>query len=141
MTATIAEERHLAKQNSEEGMFAVFQGRNMLRFIIASWPKVTQQFVGLSVFNTYATYFCEYSNPLTCSLPLFDPDCCPLSSKRREQKSLPRYGHPRLCADPVNDLHSHTYGQIRPSALDRLPLRRDRRGSAMSRNRWVYGLQ
>lgn len=60
MTATIAEERILAECNSEEGPWAVFQGRNRIRFFIAAWPKIAQQLVGLSVFNTYATYFCEY---------------------------------------------------------------------------------
>lgn len=60
MTATIAEECILAERNSEEGHWAIFQGRNRLRFFIATWPKITQQLVGLSVFNTYATYFCEY---------------------------------------------------------------------------------
>lgn len=60
MTATIAEERIVAERNSEEGPWAVFQGRNRLRFFIAAWPKIAQQLVGLSVFNTYATYFCEY---------------------------------------------------------------------------------
>lgn len=60
MTATIAEERHIAKENRQEGIWAVFYGRNLLRWLIASWPKVVQQFVGLSVFNTYATYFCKF---------------------------------------------------------------------------------
>lgn len=59
MTATIAEERHFAKQNSQNGLWGIFRGRNRIRFVIAAWPKITQQFVGLSVFNTYATYFCE----------------------------------------------------------------------------------
>jgi SP family general alpha glucoside:H+ symporter-like MFS transporter len=59
MTATIAEERHLAKQNFQNGVLAIFRGRNLIRFVIAAWPKVTQQFVGLAIFNTYATYFCE----------------------------------------------------------------------------------
>ena len=31
MTATIAEERHQAKAESQEGQFAVFQGRNLIR--------------------------------------------------------------------------------------------------------------
>lgn len=57
--STIASERAAAKQNSELGPWAVFQGKNLLRFIIAAWPKITQQLVGLTVFNTYATYFCE----------------------------------------------------------------------------------
>lgn len=58
MTATVALERQQAEQNSELGQWAVFKGRNLIRFIIAGWPKITQQFVGLAVFNTYATYFC-----------------------------------------------------------------------------------
>jgi hypothetical protein len=61
MTATIMQERHIAQRDSQEGMWAVFQGRNLLRFLIAAWPKITQQFVGLSVFNTYATYFCTFT--------------------------------------------------------------------------------
>jgi hypothetical protein len=59
MSATIVEERRVAERDSQEGTWAVFKGRNLIRFIIAGWPKITQQFVGLSVFNSYATYFCK----------------------------------------------------------------------------------
>lgn len=59
MVATIKEEQRLAEQNSELGMRAVFQGRNSLRLLICAWPKITQQFLGLTVFNTFATYFCK----------------------------------------------------------------------------------
>ncbi|KAH7339191.1 general substrate transporter [Pyrenochaeta sp. MPI-SDFR-AT-0127] len=61
MSATVAHERLLADQNKELDTWAVFRGRNLLRFLISSWPKVVQQFVGLSVFNTYATYFFQYA--------------------------------------------------------------------------------
>nr|RBR01112.1 hypothetical protein FVER53263_10607 [Fusarium verticillioides] len=61
MTCTIALERQQAEQNSELGPWAVFKGRNLIRFIISGWPKITQQFVGLAVFNTYATYFFQYA--------------------------------------------------------------------------------
>ncbi|KAF5247604.1 hypothetical protein FANTH_6355 [Fusarium anthophilum] len=61
MTSTIALERQQAEQNSELGPWAVFKGRNLIRFIISGWPKITQQFVGLAVFNTYATYFFQYA--------------------------------------------------------------------------------
>ena len=61
MVATIEEERTLSKQQMQEGLFSVFQGRNAIRFLIASWPKITQQLVGLTVFNTYATYFFQYA--------------------------------------------------------------------------------
>ncbi|CRK30147.1 hypothetical protein BN1723_014518 [Verticillium longisporum] len=61
MNATIQMENDLAAKNKEEDMWEVFRGRNLIRFIICSWPKVTQQFVGLAVFNTYATYFFQYA--------------------------------------------------------------------------------
>ncbi|CRG86849.1 General alpha-glucoside permease [Talaromyces islandicus] len=61
MNNTIEEERRIAVQNSQLGMWSIFQGRNLIRFIIAGWPKITQQFVGLAVFNTYATYFFQYA--------------------------------------------------------------------------------
>ena len=57
MAATIEKEKELAHAGD---FFAVFRGRNLIRFIIASWPKITQQLVGLTVFNTYATYFCDF---------------------------------------------------------------------------------
>jgi hypothetical protein len=59
MTATVMIERQAAELNSELGQWAIFKGRNLLRFVIAGWPKITQQFVGLTVFNTYAVYFCK----------------------------------------------------------------------------------
>ncbi|GIJ90475.1 hypothetical protein Asppvi_009430 [Aspergillus pseudoviridinutans] len=61
MTSTVVHERIVAERNKEQGMWAIFKGRNMIRFIIAGWPKITQQFVGLAVFNTYATYFFQYA--------------------------------------------------------------------------------
>ncbi|KAJ5560572.1 hypothetical protein N7513_002971 [Penicillium frequentans] len=61
MDATVVEERRIAERNSEMGQMAVFKGRNLIRFLIASWPKITQQFVGLAVFNSYATYFFQYA--------------------------------------------------------------------------------
>ena len=59
MTSTVRVERQTAEINKEVGSWAIFQGRNLLRFIIAGWPKITQQFVGLTVFNTFAVYFCK----------------------------------------------------------------------------------
>jgi SP family general alpha glucoside:H+ symporter-like MFS transporter len=59
MAATVRVERITAEVNKEVGRWSIFQGRNLLRFLIAGWPKITQQFVGLTVFNTYAVYFCK----------------------------------------------------------------------------------
>ncbi|KAH6898009.1 general substrate transporter [Thelonectria olida] len=57
MDATCEMERHSTAEDSKQSIWVVFEGRNLLRFIISGWPKITQQFVGLAVFNTYATYF------------------------------------------------------------------------------------
>lgn len=57
MAATIDEERQLAIERGRTGQFAVFKGTNLKRFLIAMWPKFMQGFVGLTLFNTYATYF------------------------------------------------------------------------------------
>jgi hypothetical protein len=67
MDATVLQERRIAERNSEIGQMAIFKGRNLIRFLIASWPKITQQFVGLAVFNSYATYFCKFS----LTVPMF----------------------------------------------------------------------
>lgn len=75
MNATIAQEIAIAERNSEEGAWAVFKGRNFMRFIIAAWPKIAQQFVGLAVFNTYATYFCT---PSPACLLLYPSNVLPL---------------------------------------------------------------
>ncbi|TVY42986.1 Alpha-glucosides permease [Lachnellula occidentalis] len=73
MTATVLLEEQTAELNSEVGPWAVFQGRNLLRFVISGWPKITQQFVGLTVFNTFAVYFFQYagnSNPFLVTVIL-----------------------------------------------------------------------
>jgi SP family general alpha glucoside:H+ symporter-like MFS transporter len=59
MQNTITEQRHRAGETGKMPMKRIFMGLNGKRLIIALWPKLCQQFVGLSVFNNYATYFCE----------------------------------------------------------------------------------
>jgi len=62
MQNTIAEQRHRAGETGQMPLKRIFMGLNGKRLIIALWPKLCQQFVGLSVFNNYATYFCESRN-------------------------------------------------------------------------------
>jgi len=57
MENTINEQRHRAQYNKAIPLKEIFRGMNGKRLIIALWPKLCQQFVGLSVFNSYATYF------------------------------------------------------------------------------------
>lgn len=59
MKNTVAEQRRRSSYEGSIPMTAIFQGLNLKRLVIALWPKLTQQFVGLSVFNSYAAYFCE----------------------------------------------------------------------------------
>lgn len=42
----------------------MLKGLNLKRFLIGSWPKVLQQFIGLSVFSNYQAYFFQLAgNP------------------------------------------------------------------------------
>ncbi|KUL83520.1 hypothetical protein ZTR_10568 [Talaromyces verruculosus] len=100
MTATVAEERRIAKENAQEGIWAIFRGRNAVRFIIAAWPKITQQFVGLSVFNTYATYFFQYAgnkNPFLVTLIL---SCCQIIAMIFTSTLTDRFGRRPLTVWP-----------------------------------------
>ncbi|KAJ5205098.1 uncharacterized protein N7498_005977 [Penicillium cinerascens] len=100
MNATVAAEKVVAERNSEEGQWAVFRGRNFIRFIIASWPKVTQQFVGLAVFNSYATYFFQYAgnkNPFLVTVIL---SCVQLVSMMISATTTDRFGRRPLTVYP-----------------------------------------
>lgn len=56
---TIEEQRARANVVGKMPLRMIFQGLNLKRLVIALWPKLTQQAVGLSVFNNYSTYFCK----------------------------------------------------------------------------------
>ncbi|KAH8893632.1 putative MFS alpha-glucoside transporter [Thozetella sp. PMI_491] len=53
----IQHERKVAAEQRREKWYAIFQGTNARRTIIALWPATTQQFIGLKLFTTYGTYF------------------------------------------------------------------------------------
>ncbi|KAF2762654.1 general substrate transporter [Pseudovirgaria hyperparasitica] len=100
MAATIEKEQHTAQQNSEAGIWSVFQGQNLIRFLIASWPKITQQLVGLAVFNTYATYFFQYAgftNPFQVTVIL---GCVQLLSMLLTSTLTDRFGRRPLTVYP-----------------------------------------
>ncbi|KAJ6087608.1 hypothetical protein N7467_006522 [Penicillium canescens] len=100
MTATVAEERRIAKENAQEGMWAIFRGRNGVRFIIAAWPKITQQFVGLSVFNTYATYFFQYAGNKDPFLVTLILSCCQIIAMIFTSTLTDRFGRRPLTVWP-----------------------------------------
>ncbi|KAK6077039.1 MFS alpha-glucoside [Seiridium cupressi] len=100
MTATVEVERQQAELHKELGLFAVFKGRNLLRFVIAGWPKVAQQFVGLAVFNTYATYFFQAAgnkNPFLVTVIL---SCVQLISMILTATTTDRFGRRPLTVYP-----------------------------------------
>ncbi|WWC60692.1 uncharacterized protein I303_103268 [Kwoniella dejecticola CBS 10117] len=57
IAATIEKQREWDREAAAEGTLAIFKGLNGKRFLIGSWPKVLQQFIGLSIFSSYSAYF------------------------------------------------------------------------------------
>lgn len=54
LEATVDRQRAWSRETQAEGSLAIFKGLNRKRFLIGSWPKVLQQFVGLSIFSSYS---------------------------------------------------------------------------------------
>ncbi|SCZ98214.1 BZ3500_MvSof-1268-A1-R1_Chr3-2g06225 [Microbotryum saponariae] len=57
MKATIEHERIAAEKLKTGSFVNIFYGTNGWRTLIACWPKCCQQLTGLSLVNSYATYF------------------------------------------------------------------------------------
>ncbi|KIH95184.1 hypothetical protein SPBR_03440 [Sporothrix brasiliensis 5110] len=100
MRATVAAEHHQAELSNELGQWAVFQGRNLLRFIIAGWPKIAQQFVGLSVFNTYAAYFFQKAGSTDTFMVTIILSCVQLISMLVTAVTTDRFGRRPLTVYP-----------------------------------------
>ncbi|SCN84051.1 probable maltose permease (MalP) [Fusarium fujikuroi] len=54
---TFEHEREVAAQQKKEHWYAIFRGIDGLRTVISLWPNLTQQFIGLTLFATFGTYF------------------------------------------------------------------------------------
>ena len=54
---TVEHEKEVAQQQKAEHWYSIFRGTNGLRTIISLWPNLTQQFIGLTLFATFGTYF------------------------------------------------------------------------------------
>ncbi|CAK7233720.1 hypothetical protein SCUCBS95973_008691 [Sporothrix curviconia] len=100
MRATVAAERQEAEINNELGQWAVFQGLNRLRFLIAGWPKIAQQFVGLSVFNTYAAYFFQKAGSTNTFMVTIILSCVQLISMIGTAVTTDRFGRRPLTVYP-----------------------------------------
>ncbi|ORY58349.1 sugar transporter [Leucosporidium creatinivorum] len=57
MLATIEHERLEAEKLKTGSFIEIFKGTNGWRTLIACWPKCCQQLTGLSLVNSYSTYF------------------------------------------------------------------------------------
>ncbi|KAJ4237546.1 hypothetical protein NW757_013282 [Fusarium falciforme] len=54
---TIEHERAVAAEQRREQWWSIFRGTDGLRTVIAFWPGLAQQCIGLKLFGTFGTYF------------------------------------------------------------------------------------
>lgn len=57
LSLAIEHEHAVAKEQGREKWHAIFRGVNGLRTVITCWTNLAQQFIGLSLFGTFGTYF------------------------------------------------------------------------------------
>ncbi|KAG8628291.1 hypothetical protein KVT40_004164 [Elsinoe batatas] len=57
LTIAVQHEADLAAEQRNEKWYAIFKGTNGLRTVVSCWTLMTQQFTGLKLFSTFATYF------------------------------------------------------------------------------------
>ncbi|SPO00282.1 probable MFS alpha-glucoside transporter [Cephalotrichum gorgonifer] len=57
----IDHERAVAAEQKREKWYAIFRGTDGLRTVVALWTLMSQQFIGLTLFSTFASYFFQQS--------------------------------------------------------------------------------
>lgn len=57
LALTVEHEKQVAAEQKMEHWYAIFRGTDGLRTAISLWPNLTQQFIGLTLFATFGTYF------------------------------------------------------------------------------------
>ncbi|KUL83248.1 hypothetical protein ZTR_10464 [Talaromyces verruculosus] len=57
LSLAVEHERAVAAEQRKEKWYAIFRGTDRLRTIVSLWTNLTQQFIGLSLFGTYGSYF------------------------------------------------------------------------------------
>ena len=57
LSLTVEHERFVAAEQRQEKWYSIFKGTNGFRTIIALWPLLSQQFLGLTLFSTFSSYF------------------------------------------------------------------------------------
>ncbi|KAL1864281.1 hypothetical protein VTK73DRAFT_5991 [Phialemonium thermophilum] len=57
LVLAVEHERAVAAEQKREHWYAIFRGVDGLRTVIALWTNLSQQFIGLTLFSTFGTYF------------------------------------------------------------------------------------
>jgi hypothetical protein len=57
LVMTVEHERSVAAEQRREKWYAIFRGTDGFRTIVALWSLLSQQFIGLTLFSTFGTYF------------------------------------------------------------------------------------
>lgn len=57
LVLAVEHEQALAVQQRREHWYSIFRGTDGLRTIVSLWTNLTQQFLGLTLFTTFGTYF------------------------------------------------------------------------------------
>ena len=57
LVLSVEHERQIAEEQSREHWYAIFQGIDGWRTVTALWTNMSQQFIGLTLFGTFGTYF------------------------------------------------------------------------------------
>jgi hypothetical protein len=71
LSLAVEHERAVATEQRRENWYAIFRGTDGLRTVITFWTNLTQQFIGLTLFGTFGTYFFQQAglhNPFTITV-------------------------------------------------------------------------
>lgn len=61
LVLSVEHEKAIATEQQREHWYAIFKGIDGLRTVIALWTNLSQQFLGLTLFSTFGTYFFQQS--------------------------------------------------------------------------------
>ncbi|OCF31052.1 hypothetical protein I317_06846 [Kwoniella heveanensis CBS 569] len=94
--ATIEQQREWDRETKAHGPLAILKGLNGKRFLIGSWPKVLQQFIGLSVFSSYSAYFFQLAGNKDSFLVTVILGCCSLAAVVADSLLVDKIGRRRM---------------------------------------------
>ncbi|KAH6950307.1 hexose transporter [Ilyonectria sp. MPI-CAGE-AT-0026] len=57
LTLSVEHEKAIAAEQNREKWYSIFRGVNGFRTLVSLWTNMSQQFIGLTLFSTFGTYF------------------------------------------------------------------------------------